>query len=119
MGTGVAHERRFNAQAGSAGRAAVRPLAPVPKTPKGILSAAFLALLAIAGTAAGWATVLPHVAVAMGGAALVDLLVQRVEGRGVRWPSSALLSGLIVAFVLGPDTALPITLAIGGLRHGQ
>jgi Na+-translocating ferredoxin:NAD+ oxidoreductase RnfD subunit len=85
------------------------------RTPKGVLSLAFAALLVCAGTAAGWSAVLPHLVAATFGAALVELLVQRVDGGTPRWPSSALLSGTIVALVLGPETAWPVTLAIGAL----
>jgi len=38
-----------------------------------------------------------------------------VVGRRLAWPSSALLSGLIVAFVLGPETAHWVTLCVAML----
>src|SRR5436309_10980187 len=85
------------------------------RTPKGTLAAIFLPLLALAGTAIGWDSALPHLAAAVAGACLVELLVSRLNDRAWAWPSSALLSGAIVAMVLGPDTAWSITLAVGGL----
>src|SRR5665213_1554236 len=79
-----------------------RAVARFLRTPKGTLSAIFGALLLVAGTATGWVAVLPHLAAGLAGAGLVDLLLTRFR-RGVwRWPSSALLSGAIVAFVLDP-----------------
>jgi Na+-transporting NADH:ubiquinone oxidoreductase subunit NqrB len=88
-------------------------------TPKGTLLLIFLALLAAAGAGTGWATVLPHVAWTVGGAVLVDLAGARLSGRGWRWPSSALLSGLIVAFVLGVETAGPVAAAVGALASAS
>jgi Na+-translocating ferredoxin:NAD+ oxidoreductase RnfD subunit len=85
------------------------------RTPKGALAAIFVPLLALAGTAAGWQAALPHVAAALLGACLVDLLVARIEADAWCWPTSALLSGLIVAFVLGPETPRAVTLAVGAL----
>src|SRR5207244_2548117 len=70
-------------------------------------------LAAAAGAATGWTAVLPHLAWTVGGAVLVDVLAAWAGGRGWRWPSSALLSGLIVAFVLGVETAGPVAAAVG------
>ncbi len=85
------------------------------RTPKGLLGAVFLPLLVLAGTAAGWGAALPHVAVALAGACLVELLVTWAGQGTWRWPSSALLSGLIVAFVLEPQTPWAVTFAVAGL----
>jgi Na+-translocating ferredoxin:NAD+ oxidoreductase RnfD subunit len=79
------------------------------RTPKGALTLVFGVLLALAGTVAGWPFVLPHVLVAVMGAGIVELLIARFEGRRLGWPSSALLSGLIIAFVLDPGTQWPVT----------
>jgi Na+-translocating ferredoxin:NAD+ oxidoreductase RnfD subunit len=49
------------------------------------------------------------------GACLMELLIVRFEGGRLGWPSSALLSGLIVAFVLGPETHWAITVCVGTL----
>jgi Na+-translocating ferredoxin:NAD+ oxidoreductase RnfD subunit len=81
------------------------------RTPKGALLGVFLVLLAIVGTATGWPSVLPHVTAAIAGACVMDLVARR----RLAWPSSALLSGMIVAFVLGPETAWWVTLGVGAL----
>ena len=82
------------------------------RTPKGTLLLVFAVLLGVAGTATGWPLVLPHVLAAVAGACLVEVLVVGVVGRRLAWPSSALLSGLIVAFILGPETAHWVTLCV-------
>lgn len=99
------------------GAATARPgaLGRYLRTPKGALTVAFIPLLAAAGNALGWSTVLPQVATAVAGACLVELLVWKVDGGARRVPTSALLSGLIVAFVLGLETPWPVTLAVGSL----
>ena len=79
-----------------------------------MLSLAFLPLLLLGGLAGGWATV-GHVGSAVLGACLVELLFSRFERNSWAWPSSAALSGLIVAFVLGPETPRRLTLAVGAL----
>ncbi|HLZ27123.1 MAG TPA: RnfABCDGE type electron transport complex subunit D [Chloroflexota bacterium] len=84
------------------------------RTPKGWLLAFFLVLLGL-GSGIGWSVVLPHVVAAVLGASLTELAVDRFGGRPLTWPSSALLSGLIVGFVLDPFTALPVTAAVGVL----
>jgi Na+-translocating ferredoxin:NAD+ oxidoreductase RnfD subunit len=56
--------------------------------------------------------VLPHVLTAVLAASLTELGVARFSGRRLAWPSSAVLSGMIVAFVLDPFTALPLTAAV-------
>src|SRR5437870_1596201 len=85
------------------------------RTPKGTLLLVFAALLGVAGSATGWPLVGPHVLAAVAGACLVELAVVGLVARRLAWPSSALLSGLIVAFVLGPDTAPAVTLLVAGL----
>jgi Na+-translocating ferredoxin:NAD+ oxidoreductase RnfD subunit len=79
------------------------------RTPKGALSLVFGVLLALAGTFAGWSVVLPHVLAAVAGACFMEVLIARFDGRPLGWPSSALLSGLIIAFVLDPGTQWPVT----------
>jgi Na+-transporting NADH:ubiquinone oxidoreductase subunit NqrB len=91
------------------------PIRRFLKTPKGTLSAVFAALLAVAGTATGWSVVLPHVMAALAGACGVELLWGLIADRKLRWPSSALLSGTIVAFVLAPQSPLAVTLWIASL----
>ena len=84
-------------------------------SPKGLLLLVFLPLLLVAGSAQGWPATLPHVAAAVAGAVAVDLLVAGLTLRPAFWPSGALLSGLIVAFVLGPETGWAATLLVGAL----
>jgi Na+-translocating ferredoxin:NAD+ oxidoreductase RnfD subunit len=84
------------------------------RTPKGALSLVFFALAALGGFAQGW-PVLPHLAAAVSSAALVELLIARFQKRNIGWPSSALLSGSIVAFVLDPTTPVLVTMAVGAL----
>jgi Na+-transporting NADH:ubiquinone oxidoreductase subunit NqrB len=85
------------------------------RTPKGTLLAIFAGLLAIAGTATGWSVVGPHLLAAILGACGLELLVCAFVNRRLIWPTSALLSGMIVAFVLSPETPLIETLWIAGL----
>ncbi len=85
------------------------------RTPKGTLLLVFAALMGVAGTATGWQLVLPHLLAAVLGACLAEVVFVGVFSRRLAWPSSALLSGLIVAFVLGPETAHWVTLLVGGL----
>jgi len=75
------------------------------RTPKGQLLAIFALLLVIAAPFDGGLSLVPHIAVAIAAACMVDIVYTYVETR--RWitPSSALLSGLIVAFILGPAEA--------------
>jgi Na+-translocating ferredoxin:NAD+ oxidoreductase RnfD subunit len=76
-------------------------------------------LLAVAGWATGWPAVAPHVAAAVAGACMADVVLNKMfNGRG-GWTSSALLSGLIVAFVLGVDTSSWVTLYVGALASGS
>lgn len=89
------------------------------RTPKGTLLAVFSPLLVVAATAVGWPTALPHVASAVAGACLLDLLAARQRGERLGWPTSALLSGLIVAFVLGLETPWAVTLVIGALASAS
>jgi Na+-translocating ferredoxin:NAD+ oxidoreductase RnfD subunit len=83
------------------------------RTPKGYLSVVFVPLLVLASSEVGLDQAAPHVLSAVFGACLVELFVVR-RNRGV-WivPTSALLSGLIVAFVLGPFLPWALTAAIG------
>jgi Na+-transporting NADH:ubiquinone oxidoreductase subunit NqrB len=79
------------------------------------LCVVFAALLGVAGTATGWSVVLPHLLVAMAAACGLELLVSIILNRKQSWPSSALLSGAIVAFILAPDTPLVVTGWVAGL----
>src|SRR5205807_1009243 len=75
----------------------------------------FAVLLAVAGTATGWPQALPHVLAAILGACGVELMASTVVNKKLTWPTSALLSGAIVAFVLAPETPPVETVWIAGL----
>jgi Na+-transporting NADH:ubiquinone oxidoreductase subunit NqrB len=77
--------------------------------------AVFAVLLAVAGTATGWSDVLPHVLAALIGACGIELLVSALVIRRMSWPTSAMLSGAIVAFILAPQTPLVETMWIAAL----
>ena len=85
------------------------------RTPKGTLTAIFGGLLLVAGTATGWSVVLPHVAAAIIGACGLELLASMALQRKASWPTSALLSGAIVAFILAPETPVAQTVWIAGV----
>ena len=94
------------------------PLARALRTPKTLLTVLFVPLLVVAATAHGWgaaSSYFAHVATAIAGACIVDVLFARWRGRAWRLPDSAWLSGAIVAFVLGPETPAAVTLAIAAL----
>jgi len=85
------------------------------RTPSGTLLAIFLGLFGVAATVVGWPAALPHMLAAVLGATLTDLVIARVQRSAGRWPSSALLSGMIVGFVLSPATPWVVTGAVGVL----
>jgi len=94
-------------------------LARFLRTTKGLLTLVFVPLLFLGGMANGWSVVLPHVLSAVAGACLIDLAAARIERRAWHWPSSAILSGLIVAFVLEPQQPWSATLAVGALANAS
>ncbi len=73
------------------------------RTPKGQLLCVFGVLLVLAAPFDGGLAVLPHILVAAFAACSVDVVYTYWESRRWMVPSSALLSGLIVAFILGPQ----------------
>jgi Na+-translocating ferredoxin:NAD+ oxidoreductase RnfD subunit len=83
------------------------------RTAKGTLLVIFGALFALAATAVGWQAAVPHMLAAILGASLTELAMARVQRRPLAWPSSAILSGMIVGFVLGPETPHAATAAVG------
>jgi Na+-translocating ferredoxin:NAD+ oxidoreductase RnfD subunit len=83
------------------------------RTAKGALLAVFVGLFAVGATAVGWPIAVPHMLAAVLGAGLTELAVARLDRRQVGWPSSAILSGMIVGFVLGPATPWAVTAAVG------
>ena len=79
------------------------------RTPKGYLLLAFVSLLPVSVLAAGWRLATPHVTIAVLVACLTEVvLVWAIYDASVT-PTSALLSGLIIAFILAPNTPWPIT----------
>jgi Na+-translocating ferredoxin:NAD+ oxidoreductase RnfD subunit len=89
------------------------------RTPKAALTLVFVPLLLLGGTATGWGAVLPQLCAALAGNVLVDLLLGRLVRHRWTWPSSALLSGLIVAFILAPVEPHGITFLVGALASGS
>jgi Na+-translocating ferredoxin:NAD+ oxidoreductase RnfD subunit len=85
------------------------------RSPKGTLTLVFLPLLLVGGASIGWKVALPHVLAALAGTCLFDLVLNYVKRRSLAVPSSAFLSGLIVAFVLGPLEPHWVTFAVGAL----
>jgi len=83
------------------------------RTPKGSLLAIFLVLLGLGAVGVGWSAAVPHMLAAVLGASLTELGVARLDRRPLSWPSSAVLSGMIVGFVLDPFTPLALTAAVG------
>jgi Na+-translocating ferredoxin:NAD+ oxidoreductase RnfD subunit len=88
-------------------------LHPFLCTPKGGLLAIFLGLFALGATVVGWSIAVPHMLAAVLGASVTELAISRLDRRPVAWPSSAILSGMIVGFVLGPLTPHAVTAAVG------
>jgi Na+-translocating ferredoxin:NAD+ oxidoreductase RnfD subunit len=82
------------------------------RTPKGTLLALFIPLAALGCLAEGWQVASPHLLVAALAACATELAIAAFDGRPFAWPSSALLSGMIVGFVLEPTTAAVITAAV-------
>jgi Na+-translocating ferredoxin:NAD+ oxidoreductase RnfD subunit len=72
-------------------------------TPKGQLLVVFGLLLAVAAPAAGGLALLPNLAAAVLIACTIDVLWQLAETRRLLRPTSALLSALIVFFILSPN----------------
>ena len=85
------------------------------RTPKAWLTLVLLPLLVVAGSLTGWPAAGPHVLSAVLGAVLADVALARARRRAWLWPSGALLSGLIVGFVLGTETPWVVTLLVAAL----
>jgi Na+-translocating ferredoxin:NAD+ oxidoreductase RnfD subunit len=97
----------------TAGVTGVKRVRQFLRTPKGTLMVIFLGLLALGAIAEGWSSVAPHMLAAVLGASVAELAVGRLDRRPLAWPSSAILSGMIVGFVLGPDTPHVVTATVG------
>lgn len=72
------------------------------RTPKGLLTIVFAALLVLGVPVEGARLVAPGLTSAIVAAALVDLVILRYKRRAWEYPSGAVLTGLIVAMVLSP-----------------
>jgi len=85
------------------------------RTPKGQVLVIFVILLAVAAPGEDVLGLVPHLASAILAACAVDVLC--TYWRTQRWvvPTSALLTGLIVAGILGPQEPITITALVGGL----
>jgi Na+-translocating ferredoxin:NAD+ oxidoreductase RnfD subunit len=107
------------ARRGAAGASPLQQAARFWRTPKAWLLLAFAPLLLLGARAEGWQAALPHVLMAVAGACAVDLVALRIRRGAWGWPTSALLSGLIVGFVLGPETPPMVTFAVGVLASAS
>lgn len=72
-------------------------------TPKGQLLVVFAALLAAAAPSAAGLALLPNLAAALLSAVAIDVVWDALETRRLRRPTSAVLSALIVLFILSPN----------------
>ena len=79
------------------------PLEQLWRTPKAQLLLLFGVLLVVAAPAAGGLALLPNLIAAVVCACAIDVVWHLVETRRLLRPSSALLSALIVFFILSPD----------------
>ena len=86
-----------------------------PRTPKALLLAALLLLVAIAAPGEGIAHVVGQLAVAMAVAALVDLVLNRVRYGVVGFPDGALITGLLVSMVLIAGATPQVAAVAAGL----
>jgi enediyne biosynthesis protein E5 len=78
------------------------------RTPKAQLLIIFGLLLAIIAPSAGGIALVPDLLAAVGPACLIDGVWQAVESRRWRAPTSALLSALIVFFILSTSESWPV-----------
>ncbi len=72
------------------------------RTPKGTLILIFVPLAVVAAASAGVATVLPVTLATVLTATALDLAINRLQRRAWIFPSGAIITGLIIAFVLSP-----------------
>ena len=87
-------------------------------TPKIQLLVIFAALLLVAAPPAGGMGVLPNLLAAVLPAVVLDAIWMGIESRRVRIPSSALLSGLIIFFILSTSESWLVVARLDQLfRH--
>ena len=72
------------------------------KTPKGILTLIFAALIVIAAPHEGWHRLMPQMHAAILAAGLVDMLILRYRHGRWEFPSGAVLTAMIVMMVISP-----------------
>lgn len=72
------------------------------RTPKGLLIAALLLLLALAAMGTGVALIAPGLVAACGVAMLIDAPILRYREGAWQFPSGALLTGMLIAMILSP-----------------
>ncbi len=75
------------------------------RTPKGLLTIALIALVAIGAPHEGWRLVGPELAAAVASAGAIDAVVLRYRHRRWEFPSGAVLTATIAAMVLSAQTA--------------
>jgi Na+-translocating ferredoxin:NAD+ oxidoreductase RnfD subunit len=89
------------------------------RTPKGTLLLVFVPILAVAIAGQGPRTVLPGLVGAVVAACLVELAATRFVGGQWQVPSSALITGLIVAMVLSPHQSAVVAIAASAIAVGS
>jgi Na+-translocating ferredoxin:NAD+ oxidoreductase RnfD subunit len=89
-----------------------RPLLRFLRTPKGLLLIIFVGLLAVSCLNVDATVVMPKVIVAAVTAAVVDIAVTYVRRREWILPDGAVLTGMIVAFVLTPQESWFVLIVI-------
>lgn len=87
-----------------------KTISRILRTPKGILLLIFAALSVVALASVGARQALPNLAIAMGTAAAVDMAIVALRRDEWLFPDGALLTGLIVGFVLRPQEPVAIVM---------
>lgn len=83
------------------------------RTAKGYILIALIVLVLVAAPSAGFANVLPQVFLATATASLLDFFILRKRLNKWVFPSSGLISGLIIALVLAPRQPWYVPLTLG------
>ncbi len=88
-------------------------------TAKGTVVAVLLLLAIVAAPRAGVGNVLPQIGLAVAAAGLLDLFILRFRLRKWTFPSSAVISGLVVSLVLAPRQPWVVPLSAGFMAIGS
>jgi Na+-translocating ferredoxin:NAD+ oxidoreductase RnfD subunit len=80
-----------------------------------LLLALFAVTGVVAAAAAGFSAVLPNVIAACAVCAGLDMAIVYLRDDEVIFPDGALLTGLIIAFVLRPQESLPVVMSTAGI----